>query len=115
MSRRLERPTPSTASAFGTDMWTSAEAYTAQGRAPPSFAGALASRAIARPIRLADDPPPTRLPVKPSHPMTSASQRTTVRSTVTAAGPDRQAVTFWFSTDAYRSPIAATGSPDPST
>jgi len=45
----------------------------------------------------------------------SASQRSTVRSTVTAAGADRQAVTFWFSTDAYRSPIAATGAPEPST
>jgi hypothetical protein len=66
-------------------------------------------------MRFADDPPLTRLPVKPSHPIASASQRKTVRSTVTAAGPDRQAVTFWFSTDAYRSPIAATGSPEPST
>jgi len=106
---------PSIASAFGTDMWTSAEAYTAQGLAPCSFAGALASRAIARPMRFADDPPPTRLPVKPSQPTAPASQRSTVRSIVTAAGADRQAVTFWFSTDAYRSPIAATGSPEPST
>jgi hypothetical protein len=91
------------------------QAYTAHGRAPSSFPGTLASRAIARPIRFADDPPPARLPAKPSHPIASASQRTTVRSTVTAAGADRQAVTFWLSTDAYRSPIAATGSPEPST
>src|SRR5260370_901755 len=64
MSRRFARPVPSNASAFGTDMWTSAEAYTAQGRAPSSFAGALASRAIARPIRFADDPHPPGRPGK---------------------------------------------------
>jgi hypothetical protein len=65
-------------------------------------------------MRFADDLPPARLPVKPSHPMVSASQRSTVCSTVTAADADRQAVTFWFST-ACRSPIAATGSPEPGT
>jgi hypothetical protein len=34
---------------------------------------------------------------------------------VTAAGADRQAVTFWFRTLASRSASAATGSPEPST
>ena len=39
----------------------------------------------------------------------------TVFSMVAAAGPERHAVTFWFSTLANRSATAPTGSPDPST
>jgi hypothetical protein len=39
---------------------------------------------------------------------------TTVRSIVTAAGDERQAVVFWFRIEVTRSPSAATGSPDPS-
>ena len=46
------------------------------------------------------EPPLVRLPVNPVQPIASASQRTTVRSTVTAAGAERHAVTFWFSTEA---------------
>jgi hypothetical protein len=85
------------------------------GRAPSWFAGAFASRAIASAMRFAADPPLVRLPVKPSHPMASATHRTTVRSMATAAGDDRHAVTFWFTMEAYRSPMAPTGSPDPIT
>jgi hypothetical protein len=70
---------------------------------------------MASPMRFADEPPPVRLPTKPGQPMASASQRTTTRSMVTAAGDERQAVTFWFRTLARRSPSAATGSPDPRT
>ena len=62
--------------------------------------GARASRAIASAIRFAIEPPPLRLPLNPLHPIASASQRTTVRSTVTALGAERQAVTFWLSTEA---------------
>src|SRR5437870_9387592 len=80
-------------------MCTSSEAYKTHFPAKPcSVAGALASRAIARPIKFARDPPPVRLPRKPAHPIASASQPTTVRSSVTAAGAERQAVTFWLST-----------------
>ncbi len=56
-----------------------------------------------------------RLPVKPGQPIDSASQRTTSRSMVTAAGAERHAVTFWFRTLARRSAMAPTGSPEPST
>ena len=35
---------------------------------PVSLAGARASRAMARPIRLADEPPPVRLPTNPPAP-----------------------------------------------
>jgi hypothetical protein len=82
------------------DMCTSSDAYTTPGMAPVAFADPAVSRAIASPIRLASDPPPVRLPVKPGQPTASASHRRTVRSTVTAAGLDRHAVTFWFSTEA---------------
>ena len=61
---------------------------------PRSLAGIFASRAIAKAIRFALDPPPVRIPRKLSQPMASANQPTTVRSIVTAAGADRQAVTF---------------------
>ena len=47
--------------------------------------------------------------------MASASQPTTIRSMVTAAGEERQAVTFWFTMLASRSAQAAMGSPEPST
>jgi hypothetical protein len=51
-------------------------------------------------MRFESDPLLVRLPPNPSHPIASASQRTTVRSIVTADGAERQAVTFWLSTDA---------------
>jgi len=88
---------------------------TPPGCAPPSFAGARDSRAIMSAMRLADEPPPVRLPTKPGQPIASASQPTTTRSMVTAAGAERQAVTFWFRTLARRSAKAATGSPEPRT
>jgi hypothetical protein len=66
-------------------------------------------------IRLADDPSLVRLPVKPPPPTAWASQPTTARSAATADGADRQAVRFWLSTDAYGSPGAPTGSPEPTT
>src|SRR5207244_10423623 len=54
-------------------MCTSSEAYKTHFPAKPcSFAGALASRAITRPIKFARDPPPVRLPRKPAHPIASA-------------------------------------------
>ena len=82
---------------------------------PVSFAGARASRAIARAIRLADEPPPVRLPTNSRQPIACASQPTTTRSSVTADGDERHAVTFWFSTLASRSAAAPTGSPEPMT
>src|SRR6516225_7951926 len=66
-------------------------------------------------MRFADEPPPVRLPAKPRQPIASASHPTTTRSMVTAAGAERQAVTFWFRTLARRSASAATGSPEPRT
>ena len=75
-------------------MCTSLEAYTTPGCAPDSLAGSRASRAIARPIRLAMEPPPHRLPLNPSQPSAPARPRTICRSMVTAAGAERQAVTF---------------------
>jgi hypothetical protein len=39
----------------------------------------------------------------------------TVRSMATAAGADRQAVAFWWSTLAANTPKTPTGSPDPKT
>ena len=82
---------------------------------PVSLAGAMASRAIARPIRFASDPPLVTVPPNPVQPTASASQETTVRSITAVAGPDRQAVPFWLITDANRSPKAPTGSPEPIT
>jgi len=41
-----------------------------------------------------------RLPTNPAHVIALAGQPTTVRSIVTAAGAERHAVTFWFSSDA---------------
>ena len=79
------------------------------------MAGTLASRAMARPIRFASDPPLVSVPVNPEQPIASASQPATVRSMTAVAGPDRQAVPFWLITEANRSPSAATGSPDPMT
>src|SRR5579884_1377821 len=70
---------------------------------------------MASPIRFAGEPPPVRLPEKPLQPIASASHPTTVCSIVTAAGEERQAVTFWFRTLVKRSAMAATGSPEPST
>jgi len=61
---------------------------------PVWLAGALASRAMQRPMRFADDPPRVRLPENPSHPMAEVSHRTTVRSMALAEGPERQAVAF---------------------
>src|SRR5215472_2017955 len=46
-------------------------------------------------------------------PIASANQPTTVRSIVTPAGDERQAVIFGFRIDATRSPSAATGSAEP--
>ena len=43
----------------------------------------------------------------------SSSQRTTVRSIVTPAGEERQAVMFWFKIEPKRSASAAIGSPEP--
>jgi hypothetical protein len=43
---------------------------------------------------LDNDAPLVKLPTKSAHPIASASQPITVRSIVTAAGADRQAVTF---------------------
>src|SRR6184192_3611740 len=63
---------------------------------PRSFAGTLDSRAMARAIRFAAEPPPVSVPVKRRQPIASASQRTTVRSMVTPAGAERHAVMFWF-------------------
>ena len=83
------------------------------GRAPISFAGSFASRAIASAIMFAAEPPPHRLPVKPPQPTASASQPTTARSIDAAAGAERQDVTFWFSAAASSSPSAPTGSPEP--
>jgi hypothetical protein len=51
-------------------------------------------------MRLASEAPLVKLPTKPPQPIASASQPITVRSTVTAAGAERQAVTFWLRTDA---------------
>ena len=56
-----------------------------------------------------------KVPSKPSHPIAQASPASTDRSIATAAGAERHAVTFWFRTDAKRSPRAAIGSPDPTT
>ena len=61
---------------------------------PVLFAGAFASRAIARPIRFAAEPPPHKLPVNPAQPTASASQPTMVRSTAAAAGPVAKPSTF---------------------
>ena len=69
-------------------------------RPPSSFAGTRDSRAIASAIRFASDAPFVKLPTKPSHPIALVSQLMTVRSIVTAAGAERQAVAFWFSSDA---------------
>jgi hypothetical protein len=85
---------PNSAIALGTDMCTCSEAYTTHGCAPVSFAGSFASRAMASAMRLAEEPPPQRLPAKPGQPTASASQPTTVLSTVVAAGAERQEVTF---------------------
>jgi hypothetical protein len=101
--------------ALGMDMCACSEAYTTQGLAPVSLAGSFASRAIARAMRLAAEPPPHRLPMKPGHPTASASQPTTVRSIVVPAGADRQDVTFWLRTAASHSPRTPTGSPEPTT
>ena len=96
-------------------MCTSEDAYTTPVVTPVSLAGAMASRAIARPIRFASDPPLVTVPPNPVQPTASASQETTVRSITAVAGPDRQAVPFWLITDANRSPKAPTGSPEPIT
>ena len=88
-------------------MCTSEDAYTTPVVNPVSLAGAMASRAIARPIRFARDPPLVTVPPNPVQPTASASQETTVRSIIAVAGPDRQAVPFWLITDANRSPKAA--------
>src|SRR2546427_12648208 len=58
---------------------------------PRSLAGVRASRAMARAIRLAEEPPPVRLPRKLPQPIACASHSTTVRSIVTAAGAERHA------------------------
>src|SRR6184192_4772972 len=63
-------------------------------RLPANEAGKRVSRAIASPIRFAIEPPPHRLPVKPSQPSAPARLSTRCRSIVTAAGAERQAVTF---------------------
>src|SRR6185503_12732977 len=104
--RTASYPRPKSAAALGIDMCASVDAY----RVP--WEGARASRAIARPIRFAIEPPPVKLPVKPEQPIASASHRTTSCSIVIAAGDERHAVTFWFSTLATRSATAATGSPE---
>jgi hypothetical protein len=49
---------------------------------------------MASAIKLADDPPPVRLPTQPGQPTDAASAPTTARSMATAAGAERQAVTF---------------------
>ena len=85
------------------------------GRAPASFAGIFASRAIASAIKFAVEPPPHRLPLKSAQPTASASQPTTACSIVAAAGAERQEVTFWFSAAASNSASAPTGSPEPNT
>jgi len=51
-------------------------------------------------MRFASDPPLVGPPANPAHPIASASQATTVRSIVIATGDERQAVTFWFRTEA---------------
>ena len=56
--------------------------------------GNFSSRAMARPMRFAADPPLVRVPAKPPQPTASASQRTTMRSMATPAGEDRHAVIF---------------------
>src|SRR6185437_15584614 len=100
------------ATALGIDMWTWSEAYStglSVPAMPRSFAGILDSRAMASAIRLAAEPPPVSVPEKPLQPTASASHRTTVRSIVTPAGEERQAVMFWFRIEASKSPSAATG------
>src|SRR5215208_612127 len=86
-----------------------------QGLAPASFAGSFASRAIAKAIRFAAEPPPHRLPEKPGQQTASASHLTTASSIDVAAGADRHDVTFWLSAAASNSPSAPTGSPEPAT
>src|SRR5215813_10435645 len=118
MVRMLSCPMPSSATALRMDICTSEEAYTAMrlpSDKPRSFAGVLASRAIAKAMRLALDPPEVRVPLKPEHPIACANQEITVRSMVTAAGAERQAVTFWFKTAQSNSIVAETASPEPRT
>ena len=46
------------------------------------------------------EPPLVKVPAKPLQPIAPASHPSTLRSIATAAGAERHAVTFWFSTDA---------------
>jgi hypothetical protein len=98
------------------DIWASEEAYTTLEPATPVWlAGTLASRAMARPIKFASDPPLVKIPPNPSQPIACASHEMTVRSITVVAGPDRHAVPFWLITEANRSPNAPTTSPEPIT
>ena len=68
--RRLSRPRPSRATALPIDRWASEEAYTTLEPATPVWlAGTLASRAMARPIKFASDPPLVKIPPNPSQPI----------------------------------------------
>src|SRR5215469_1272633 len=118
MVRMFSCPMPSSATALRIDICTSEEAYTAMrllSDKPRAFAAVLDSRAIAKAMRLALDPPAVRVPLKPEHPRACANHETTVRSMVTAAGAERQAVTFWFKTLQSTSVVAETTSPEPRT
>ena len=87
-------PTPSAVAALATEKCVSADAYTRIARR--SSSGPVTARsATSSAVRLAADPPLTRIPVAASsNPTNSPSQRNVWCSTAAAAGPDRHDVRF---------------------
>jgi hypothetical protein len=70
----------------------------------------MARRATSSAVRLAADPPLTRIPVAASSkPTNCPSQRKVWCSTATAVGPDRHDVRFWSAADTSRSAATPTG------